>query len=140
MHKLFAVFIGIVIAFMITCNGLLSNYVGDYVTLIVIHIVGLITSISILLLKKERISKLREIPVYLFSAGAIGVLLLFLNNLCFSFLGVSLTLALGLLGQSVAACTIDHYGLFGMEIKKFKKEKLVGFILIFMGIIIMVIY
>lgn len=140
MYKSFAVFSGILIAFMITFNGLLSNYTGGYLALIIIHVVGLIILIPILLFKRQKLSSLKYIPIYLFGAGAIGIFMVFFTNISFSFLGVSLTVSLGILGQSIASCIIDHYGLLGMEISKFQKEKLFGFVLVFIGIIIMVIY
>jgi len=140
MYKLYAAFVGILLAFMITFNGILSHYIGDYWALIIIHVVGLITLIPILFLKKEKPSSLKGIPIYLLSAGALGIFMVFFNNICFSVLGVSLTVSLGLLGQSIASCIIDHYGLFGMKVSKFQKEKLFGFLLVFAGIIIMVIY
>lgn len=62
------------------------------------------------------------------------------NNLCFNKLGASLTLSLGLLGQSVAAVIIDHFGLFGMEKHKFQSGKITGFVLIFLGIAVMMVY
>lgn len=140
MYRLFAVFSGVLIALMVTFNGSLSNNIGDYSALIIIHLVGLITIICILIVKKVSIPRLQKIPTYLFSAGALGVFMVFSNNICFNYLGVSLTLVLGLSGQSITSCIIDHFGLFGMEVSKFQKEKLLGFILIFIGIISMVIY
>lgn len=140
MYKLLAVFSGILVSLMVTCNGTLSNYMGDYSSLTFIHGLGLITVIAILILRKQRFPKLKGTPIYLFSGGAIGVLMIFSNNICFTYLGVSLTVALGLLGQLIGSCIIDHFGLFGMEISKFKKEKIIGFILIFTGIALMVIY
>ncbi|SHK04002.1 DMT family transporter [Paramaledivibacter caminithermalis] len=140
MYKLFVVLSGILVALMVTCNGILSNYIGDYPALILIHGVGLITIIAVLILKKQRLPKLKGVPIYLLSAGALGVFMIFSNNICFTYLGISLTVALGLLGQAIASCIIDHFGLFGMEISKFQKEKIIGFILIFAGIACMVIY
>ncbi len=140
MNKLYAVFVGMLVAIMVTFNGLLANYAGAYPALIIIHIVGLAIILPTMFLKREKLSKLKGIPIYLFSAGALGVFMVYSNNLCFNFLGVSLTLSLVLLGQSIASCIIDHYGLLGMEIKKFQKEKLLGFILVSIGIIIMFIY
>ena len=62
------------------------------------------------------------------------------NNIGFNVLGVSITLALGLLGQSVSSIVIDHYGFLGMTVSKFNKKKLVGLIIIIIGIGIMTIF
>lgn len=140
MYKSSAVGIGILIAIMVTFNGVLANYTNQYVSILIIHLVGLIALIIILMLKKEKLEFHRNIPVYLFSAGLIGVMVVFLNNLCFNFLGASLTLSLGIFGQLVLACFIDHYGLFGLNTYKFKKKKIIGFFIVLMGLVTMILY
>jgi transporter family-2 protein len=139
-YRAAAVFIGILIAIMVTFNGVLANYTDQYVSILIIHIVGLISLVIVLLLKKQKFNTHKNIPFYFFSAGLIGVMVVFLNNLCFNSIGASLTLSLGIFGQLVLASFIDHYGLFGLNIYKFKKKKFIGFFIIFLGLITMIIY
>ena len=140
MYKISAVFIGILIAVMVTFNGVLANYTNQYQAIFIIHIVGLIAVIVILRLRKAKFKLTKSIPIYLYSGGLIGVLMVFLNNLCFNSLGASLTLSLGIFGQLVLACFIDHYGLFGLNIYKFEKKKIIGFFIILCGLITMIKY
>lgn len=140
MYKVSAVLIGILIAIMVTFNGVLANYTDQYKSILIIHLVGLIVLIIILLFKKEKLKIKKDIPIYLFTGGLIGVFVVFLNNLCFNFLGASLTLSLGIFGQLVLACFIDHYGLFGLSIYKFNKKKIIGFFIILSGLITMIKY
>lgn len=140
MYKSFAIFIGILITIMVTFNGALAKYTNQYISILIIHMVGLVALIIILILKKEKLKIHKNIPVYLFSAGLIGVLVVFLNNLCFNSLGASLTLSLGVFGQLVLASLIDHYGLFGLDTYKFKKKKIIGFFIILVGLVTMILY
>ena len=140
MYKLASVFIGFLITIMVTINGVLSKGVGDYKSVLVIHIVGLIAVIILLIFKKEKLSFKENIPKYLFSGGAIGIFVVLFNNICFNKLGASLTLSLGLFGQLILSGIIDHFGLFDMEVSKFKSKKIVGFLLVFIGIVVMVVY
>lgn len=140
MYKGSAIFIGALIAIMVTFNGVLAGYLGNYQSILVVNIVGLIAVSLILIIKRKKIRLNLHIPIYLYTAGAIGVFLVFFNNLNFNYLGVSLTLSIGLLGQSITSGVIDHYGLFGMESHKFHKEKLFGFLLISIGIAIMIFF
>jgi bacterial/archaeal transporter family-2 protein len=140
MYQVYAVLIGFLITIMVTFNGILDSYLSSYFSLLVIHSVGLVTLLIVLMVKKEKLRIKGNIPVYLFSGGAIGVIMVFLNNLCFAELGASLTLALGVLGQLVLAAFIDHYGLLHMNIYKFQRKKLIGFGIILIGIVIMTIY
>lgn len=140
MYKLYSGFIGVLIAIMITINGSLANGIGNYSSTVLIHVVGLIAISVILIIKQIKIRHHRNIPFYLYSAGAIGVFTVLFNNLSFSKLGVSLTVALGLLGQTLASLVIDHYGLLGVPMVKLRKEKFIGIILVALGITIMTLY
>ena len=140
MNKLISAFIGALISLMIMINGSLSAAVGNYKSSIIIHIVGLISIILVLLVSKEKLIIKKGLPLYLYSAGAIGVFTVLFNNLSFQALGVSLTLALGLLGESLASILIDHYGLLGMKSIKYHSKKFIGLIFIILGIAVMAVF
>ncbi|MBC8062018.1 MAG: DMT family transporter [Clostridiaceae bacterium] len=140
MYKLFAIFIGGIISIMLFCNGELSLRLGNYNAVVLIHIIGILVVGCVLIIKKQKLSFNKSIPMYLYTGGAIGVIMIIFNNLCMNSLGVSLTLSIGLLGQSLAASIIDHFGLLGMEIHKLKKRKIIGFSFVLLGIVIMTIY
>lgn len=140
MNNLLSAFIGALISVMIMINGTLSNSFGNYTSTVIIHIIGLLSIISVLLLSRSNLKIVKGIPLYFYSAGAIGVFTVLFNNLSFSKLGVSITLALGLLGQSLSSIIIDHFGLMGMKVIKFEKRKLFGLILITLGILVMTIF
>ena len=140
MYKLLSALIGALIALMIPLNGILAEVIGNYNASVLIHIVGLITVIIILIVGKFKIKIHKGIPLYLYSAGAIGVFTVLFTNVSFSTLGVSLTIALGLLGQSITSIIIDHFGLLGMQVVKFEKKKMVGLLLIASGIVVMNIF
>jgi len=140
MNKLSSGFVGGLIAIMILFNGTLSNAIGNYQSTVIVHLVGLIGIIMILIVGKSKIRFFKSVPLYAYSAGVIGVLPILFNNISFAVLGVSITLALGLLGQSLTSLVVDHYGLFNMTVVKFNKRKLVGLTIIIIGILIMTIY
>lgn len=139
MNNIFAVFIGAIIAVMVSFNGTLASYAGDYFGVFITQVVALITISFVLIILKKKV-KLKNTPLYLFLGGAIGVALTMFNNISVQHLGVSLSLSLGLLGQSIAAVIIDHFGLLGMKKYRFRKEKLIGFLLAFSGIAVMIIF
>lgn len=154
MNFLVSLFIGSITSIMILLNGTLSNALWNFTASILIHVVGLCTIILVLFIRKQQITRstitpcynesnislFKGIPWYLYSAGAIGVFTVLFNNLSFDQLGVSLTLALGLLGQTIISILIDHFGLFGLKKIKFNHKKYIGLFLISVGILIMTIY
>jgi bacterial/archaeal transporter family-2 protein len=137
MYNLLSLLIGAVIAIMVAVNGELSGSLGNYFSLIIIHLLGFLTVLGIMLYKKIKISFRNGLPLYLYSAGAISVFTVMFNNLSYSALGVSLPVALGLLGQILISLAFDHYGILGMPRIRFKKKKIVGLLIIVIGISIM---
>jgi transporter family-2 protein len=140
MKTLLSSFIGALISIMIMLNGTLSNSYGNYTSTVIIHLTGLFSIIFILLITRTKFKFKKNIPIYLYSAGAIGIFTVLFNNLSYSTLGVAVTIALGLLGQSITAIIIDHFGLLGMDIIRFRKEKFIGLILVSFGILVMTIF
>jgi bacterial/archaeal transporter family-2 protein len=137
MYNLLSLLIGAIIAIMVAVNGELSGSLGNYFSLIIIHLLGFLTILGIMLFKKIKISFRNGLPLYLYSAGAISVFTVMFNNLSYSALGVSLPVALGLLGQILTSLAFDHYGILGMPRIRFKKKKIVGLLIIVIGISIM---
>ncbi|OPJ62618.1 DMT family transporter [Clostridium chromiireducens] len=137
MYNFLSFFIGVLIAIMIAFNGTLSDNLGNYYSLIIIHITGFIVMIGILFYKKLKISFKNNIPLYLYSAGAISVFTVMINNLSYTALGVSLPVALGLLGQLLTSLAFDSYGFLGMPKVIFNKKKFIGLLIITIGIYIM---
>jgi len=140
MNKLASAFVGSLIAIMILLNGTLAGATGNYISSVIIHTIGLVGIVIILVVKKTKIRYDNSIPKYAYTAGLIGVMPILFNNIGFSILGVSITLALGMLGQSVTAIIVDHYGLFGMPVVKFNKKKISGLLVILAGMTMMTIY
>jgi len=140
MNNIISAAAGALIALMLLFNGNLSGFYGNYAASVIIHSVGLLTILILVIFKKYKFNNCRAVPWYFYSAGAIGVITVLFNNIAFSTLGVSLTLAVSLLGQSVASIVIDHYGLFGLNKVKFEKQKITGLVLIIAGIALMALY
>lgn len=140
MYNLLSIFIGALIGIMVYFNGILSIYLGNYTSSVIVHLVGLIGIILVLICTKSKLKFDRSISLFWYSAGVIGVFTVLFTNIGFMSVGASLTIALSLLGQTISAIIIDHYGLLGVNVIKFNKKKLIGLSIIIIGIIIMTIY
>ncbi|BEP28538.1 DMT family transporter [Helicovermis profundi] len=134
MYKLYAVFVGMLISIMISFNSILSVNIGTYLSIVVIHLVGLISVSLIMIIFKLKLKIKKELPWYLYFSGLIGIVMLLFANLTVSHIGVALTVSLSLFGQSIMALVIDHYGLFGMDIVEISREKFISLFIVFIGI------
>lgn len=137
MYKLLSALIGLFISLMVLVNGRLSADSGNIGSSVIIHGSGLLIVLLMLALSRKKLTFRSDVSWYLYSGGFVGVLIILSNNAAFSALGVSLTLSLGLLGQTLASLLVDHYGLFGMAKHPFGMGRIVSLALIGAGIVCM---
>lgn len=138
MIQILAILNGILITTMIMMNGELAANMGNYHATVFIHLSGLVLITIFYLIKRKNLTKSKErLPLYLYSGGAIGVLTVVFNNVSTIHLGVTITLGISLLAQSITSLIIDHYGFFNIQRHKFNKHKLIGLFCIILGIFAM---
>ncbi len=137
MNYIISLIVGAITSIMIFFNGSLSDGYGNPLSTVLIHLSGLIAILIIMLLTHCRMKLPKGLPLYLYSAGFIGIGTVMLTNIAYLKLGVSLSLALGLLGQTIFSLLTDHFGLLGMKTIKVNPKKLFGLGIIGIGICIM---
>ncbi len=133
MYYLVSLFIGILVAVMIACNGGLTVTYGIYAATVIIHIVGLTLIGGIILARREK-PFAKRLPWYLYLGGVLGVATTASVNFAFGKISLSAILALGLLGQSIAGALVDQFGLLGMRKHPFRVDQLPGILLVIGGI------
>lgn len=137
----FSVLSGVLIAAMILVNGDLAVAWGNYHATVFVHLSGLAAISLVVLFRREPLrGSWRAAPWHFYLGGVIGIMGVVGNNLSFAALGVSATLALGLLGQTAAALFIDSFGWLGAKKIPFDKRRLVGAALIAAGAAAMMLF
>ena len=137
MYNILALVIGALISVMISFNSGLEGYVGSTYSVVIIHAIGLIAILIVAAVKKEKMVIKESIPFYLFLGGIFGVMLTLVNVITIGSIGVALTTALAVFGQLVFSSLVDHFGLFGLTKYEFNPKKIVGFLIVLGGLVIM---
>lgn len=132
-----SLFIGVMTAVMIVVNGRLSEGLGLYESVVLIHIVGLVMQLIIMVVKKSRVKLRQGIPLWVYSGGAVGILTVISTNYAFIHLGVASAAALNLLGMTVTSILIDQFGWFGMRKDKLTTVKIVSLAILLIGVIVL---
>ncbi len=138
MYKNLALINGIILAVMIFLNGMLAIITGPYMSTFIYHVLGFILIMTISIIKKNRFSNLKKVPLMFFLPGILSVITIFLNNISIPEIGLTLAIGVTLFGQLIMSSLVEHFGLFGMPVNRFKKEKILGFSIISLGTIIMI--
>lgn len=137
MNLALAFLCGIIVTIMNSFNGQLSQVFGTYIATALIHLIGLITFVLIMLVKREKISFTNHIPLYLYIGGIVGVFTVVFNVISIDVIGVTLLTALGLLGQMIASIILEQKGWIGSIQKSISPMKCVSLIIVMIGIGVM---
>ena len=134
-----AILSGALISITVAQNGNLALYLGNIRATTLVHVVGLVTVLLLLLLTRTRFQWSRKTPWYGYLGGALGVLSVLGSNASFAALGISVSLAVMLLGQAFMGMAVDQFGLFGAEKRPFQPAHLISIALIIGGILVMLV-
>lgn len=138
MYYIVLVLGGITVGLMISLNGQLANFLNIFEISFSVHAIGMVILLSyVKLVQKEKIS-FKGLPPYVYSVGLYGILLVITGSICANKIGATLTMALSIVGQIFISTIIDHFGLFGSKVCKFKLKKIPGYLLLGAGIIILI--
>ena len=112
----------------------MSKRVGSAASSFVVHVSGAFLSGALLLARGgENIQNWRGLSWYMLGSGAFGVVLYLTINHTMPRLGATTALALIIIGQLAMGILIDHFGLFGVEIRQLSGIRLMGLILLIAG-------
>lgn len=139
MLSFLAILAGALIALTVVQNGDLALYFGNYLGTVMVHVVGLATILAVLLARRTPIRWDRKTPWYAYFGGVLGVLTVLGCNRSFATLGVSVSVAMLLLGQTAMGAAVDQFGLFGAEKRPFAAAHVLSFVLIAGGIGVMLV-
>ena len=132
-------FTGFFIAIMVTINTNLSQSIGKSYSVFIIHLIGLTTLLGAVLISKNKVKFTRELPLWVYLGGGLGIFVVLFNNLTVQNIGVSLALSLGIAGQIITSIFLEHIGFLGTVKKKFTPIMLPGVLLILTGSIMIII-
>ena len=134
MYYFISVLIGMMTSAMIAANGQMGVVWGEYPASVLIHMIGLVFTILVLVIKKGWLRLKKGISFWLYLGGAIGVGTVVFNNFAYGRISVLAITALSLLGQCLSSVVIDQFGLLGMPRRPFQSSKISGLVIIFCAI------
>lgn len=138
MYIIFALLAGALVIVSISLNGNLATKVGLIQSSITNYLVGLICSIIFYLIFNRLvfdfpINELGEFPFYYMLGGAVGSIIICLNNLLINKISAVYVTIIIFLGQMTTGILIDY-----IKLGIFSKGKVIGGLLILIGLIVYV--
>lgn len=138
---LFSIVAGVLVALQGVFNTRVSDKVGLWETTAIVHGVGLIFSLSLLLVLGKgslhlSLSKINEVNKLYLVGGVFGVIIVFSVMRGITLLGPALAVAVLLIVQLLVSTLIDNFGWFGVAPIRLDWTKFVGIVVMILGIVI----
>ena len=134
---IFSILAGIFISLQGVFNTRLSDAVGLWETTTIVHGVGLLFSLLVLFFcGTGNFGKLKDVNKFYLIGGVLGVIIVFSVIKGISLLGPTFAVAILLITQLIISMIIDSFGLFGCTPIKLDFTKLIGVLVMIIGVII----
>lgn len=135
MGIIFAVLSGTFIALQGIFNAKLGYAVGAWLSVTIVHLVGLILALGIYAFKRDAdMTAFRRVPWYYSLGGLFGVFVVFGELTAIQQLGVTWAICVLLVAQLIGAFLIDLNGWFGVKKKPVNQGQVMGLALMVVGI------
>ena len=125
---------GIAIAVQAQFVGALDRSVGTFGSVFVTYAGGgAVIFLAMLIARRGSFQELQAVPLHLWSAGLLGLVII--GSIGYSVPGLGLVSALTILivSQIAAGVLIDHFGLFGATVRLVDTTRLVGLAVLSLG-------
>lgn len=134
---LFSLLTGILVSLQVVFNNRVSDKIGLWETTVIVHTVGLIFGIILMaVLGDGNLGKIGEVKKLYLIGGMFGVIIVYSSMVGIILLGAAFSTSVMLIAQLIVATAIDAFGLFGASRIEFDFTKLLGVLIMIIGIIV----
>lgn len=134
---LYSLAAGLLICLQSIFNTKASDKIGLWETTTIVHGIGFVFSLAILMVAGTgQLSKVTEVSRIYLLGGVFGVLIVFSVMKGMASLGPTYAVSLLLITQLITAMVVDSNGWFGLDKMPVTTNKLVGIVIMVVGIVI----
>lgn len=131
---LVAVIGGVTVAIQGQFMGVLDRHLGTLESIGLTYIAGgLVITLVLLFIRGGNLGQWQQVPWWALTSGIVGLIIVGSIGYTVPRMGVASAFALIVTAQLIAAALIDHYGLFGAEVRELDLTKASGMALLLLG-------
>jgi len=135
----FIIFIGLIGGIAVGVQGplasLMSQRIGVLESVFYVHLGGTFAALIPLIFYGGRnLSRWNTLPWYVLGAGALGLVVISAMSFMVPRIGVAPSTVLIVAGQLFVGVILDHYGLLGVDSRSLDSTRILGLLLVFVGV------
>lgn len=135
---IFIILIGLAGGMAIGVQGPMSSVItqklGPLESVFIIHIGGAIAALIPMIFVGSRLGQWKNVPWYALVAGALGLIVIMAMGYMIPRIGAAGALITLLAGQILVASILDHFGWLGMAPRAIDLQRVIGFIVVMVGV------
>jgi transporter family-2 protein len=126
---------GIAVGLQSPLASLLSQRLGLFESVFIVHIGGaIIALIPLLFFGGGKLNQWRNVPWYALCAGIFGLVVIAAFSYMIPRIGVAAAITTIVAGQLLVGTVLDHFGLLGAAVRSFDATRLVGMAVVLAGV------
>ena len=126
---------GVAVALQSPLASMLSQRLGILGSIFIVHIGGALLSLLLLLLFGwGKLGEWRSVPWYVLCAGFFGVVVIAAVSYTIPRVGVAASVITIVAGQLAVSTFLDQYGLLGTEVRPLEPSRIVGLVVVMLGV------
>ena len=115
--------------------SLMTQRLGLLESIFIVHLGGaLAVTVPLLLRGGGSLGEFRSVPWYALGTGLMGLVILSAVSYTIPRVGVAPTVTLIVAGQLALGVVLDHFGLLGAEVRHLDAQRLIGIVVLFIGV------
>jgi transporter family-2 protein len=132
---LFALLGGIAVGLQGPLSSMITEQIGVMESIFIVHISGaLLIGVPLLLRRGGHLGQWRHLPWYALLSGASGLVIIAALSFAIPRVGVAPTVTLVVAGQLLLSLLVDNFGLLGTDVRHIDLPRLVGVVVLFVGV------
>jgi transporter family-2 protein len=126
---------GIAVGLQSTMASTISQRLGLLESVLIVHIGGaIIALIPLLLYGGGKLGEWRSLPWYTLAAGIFGLIVIGAISYMIPRVGVAAAVTTIVVGQLFISTILDHFGLLGAAVKSLDTTRIIGLVVVLLGV------
>ncbi len=116
-------------------SSMITERIGVMESIFIVHISGaLMISVPLVLRGGGNLGEWRHVPWYALLSGGFGLVIIAAISFAIPRVGVAATVTLVVAGQLVLSLVLDHFGLLGADVRHIDLSRVIGVLVLFVGV------
>ena len=115
-------------------SSVITQKLGSLESVFIIHLGGAIAALIPMAFVGSKLGQWKDVPWYALVAGSLGLIVITAMGYMIPRIGAAGALITLLAGQILVASILDHFGLLGMTPRVIDLQRVIGFIVVMLGV------